>query len=60
MYIWQISSLRLMQIKWSKHNKYGTKYAYMYTFSFICYIETVIVLSCNSNTQEAQMIIIVL
>ena len=32
----------------------------MYTFSHICYIETVIVLSCNSSTQEAQIIIIVL
>ena len=49
-----------MQIKWSKHNKSGTKYVYMYTFSLICYIETVIVLSCNWITQEAQMIIIVL
>ena len=30
---------------------------YMYTFSLICYIETVIVLSCNSSTQEIQIII---
>ena len=32
MYIWQISSLRLMQIQWSKHNKYRTNYVFMYTF----------------------------
>ena len=29
----------------------------MYTFSLISYIETVIVLSCNSSTQETQIII---